>query len=97
PPYGCLLAVTTAKAPAVTSWTVAQRKAAWLATITKSRWTLNGRRFPTTGSTIVVAPDGGAHVCAPRQEGSGWKLSCERRRNRHLRTTLGSSPSRWRT
>src|SRR5262249_39416342 len=31
---------------------VARRKAAWLATITKSRWTANGRRFPMTGSTM---------------------------------------------
>src|SRR6516162_248695 len=44
---------TTAEAPAVTSWTVARRKAAWLATITRSRWTVNGRRFATIGSTML--------------------------------------------
>src|SRR5262252_7773398 len=37
---------------AVTSWTVVRRKAAWSATITRSRWTANGRRFPMTGSTM---------------------------------------------
>ena len=42
----------------------------------------------------VVRPDRGGAQCWRKSLCSGWKQSHERPRNRHLRTTLGSSPSR---
>jgi hypothetical protein len=46
----------TAKVLAATSWTVARPKVAWLATITKLKWTANGRWFPMTRSTTWPHP-----------------------------------------
>jgi hypothetical protein len=43
------------------------------------------------------ALDQGAAQCWRRFLCSGWKPSHESRKKRHLRTTLGSSPSGWRT
>ena len=57
-----------AKARAATCWIVARPKVAWLAT---NEVKVDGEWLPVPNDKInnVVAPDGGAHVCAPRQVG----------------------------
>src|SRR5262245_58435943 len=45
-----------AEARAAISWIVGRPKVAWLATTTKLKWTVYGRLFPTTRSTMQSHP-----------------------------------------
>ena len=60
---------TTAEVPAVTSWTVVRPQSRMVGDHYEVK--VDGEWTPVPNDRInnVVAPDGGAHVCAPRQEG----------------------------
>ena len=60
---------TTAEVPAVISWTVVRTQSRMVGDHYEVK--VDGEWTPVPNDRInnVVAPDGGAHVCAPRQEG----------------------------